>query len=89
MAMSPMQRIYITLEPKQIEQLRLIEKVRGMSISEQIREALTPWVDAHDLKSIRAELGRRTQLDAAVRVTIEKRNRRVRAERLKASKNKR
>ena len=84
-----MQRIYITLEPKQIEQLRLIEKVRGMSISEQIREALTPWVDAHDLKAIRAELGRRAHLDVAVRATIEKRNKRVRAETLKASKNKR
>jgi hypothetical protein len=51
----------ITLEPEQIEALRLMEKMTGIMPSEQIRRAITEWLQRHmpTLEQIQAEKIRR------------------------------
>lgn len=58
--MSPKQRLYITLEPEQIANLRAIEGVTGATASAQIRKALDIWFERHasvlaDAKPARTE----------------------------------
>jgi hypothetical protein len=43
--MSPKRPFNIMLEPKQIEALRAIERATGAKPSEQIRRAITRWIE--------------------------------------------
>jgi hypothetical protein len=65
------QRFNVTLEPEQVQFLRLLEKVTGSSASEQIRRAIETYIRA-EAKTlgpyVRAEIEKRRK--AAIRAKL-------------------